>query len=85
MLIATPPARARKVIEEVLAELPDEVPRPNCVVYTYPNTQPGWHERLSETVRRASEPAPQRQTVSLDRLFVRLAAGVEPPWTSSAP
>jgi lipopolysaccharide/colanic/teichoic acid biosynthesis glycosyltransferase len=71
MLIATPPAGAWKVIEEVLAQLPDDVPRPNCVVYTYPNTQPGWHERLAEAVRRPSEPAQQRQTVSLDRLFVR--------------
>ncbi len=69
-LIATPAAGAWKVIDEVLARFPDDIPRPNCVVYTYPSSQPGWHEKLPENTRPLSQ-AQQRQTVGLDRLLVR--------------
>jgi lipopolysaccharide/colanic/teichoic acid biosynthesis glycosyltransferase len=71
MLIATPAAGAWKVIHDVLAQFPVGVPRPNCLVYAYPENRPGWHESLPARSQPKAKPFGKHQTVPLEQLLIR--------------
>lgn len=76
LLIATSAKGAWRVIDKILAHFPPDVPRPNCMVYTYPTSRPGWHESLPEAAPPSHKPVEQHETVPLDKLLVRPM----PPW-----